>query len=188
MRVFWCGWKRPWDIPSTLLLTCTTQDKASSGQSSTLTFYRGWEADNHTESHTSFLQEIQKKHHNLNMTNLPWRCHRHTPQYTLWDPAGNRRVAYSHIKVLGQRNNSYTHTMMTALSSSCWGRRELIPTGYLQSLFFGHQVPALEHKWWYMINHAKPQVHTQLLTVLYYYSSWQQHMHTKSYVALVFWI
>lgn len=94
----------------------------------------------------AFFRRFRRNITTLNMTNLPRRCHRHTPQYTLWDPAGNRRVAYSHIKVLGQRNNSYTHTVMTALSSSCWGRRELIPTGYLQSLFFGHQVQALEHK------------------------------------------
>ena len=67
MHVFKNRWKRSylWDISSILLLTCTTQDKAlSSGQSSTLTFCRGWEADNQTERHISFLQEIQKTRHN----------------------------------------------------------------------------------------------------------------------------
>lgn len=86
----------------------------------------------------AFFRRFRRNITTLNMPNLPHAATGTHPQYMLCDPAVNRCVAYSHIKVLGQRNNSYTHTMMIALSSSCWGRRELIPIGYLQSLFFGH--------------------------------------------------
>lgn len=50
--------------------------------------------------------------------------------------------------------------------SSCWGRTELIPIGYLESIFTGHLDMSFWttflHKWYYVIDHTKLQRQLQI--------------------------
>lgn len=135
----------------------------------------------------AFFRRFKRNMSTLNMTNLPQRCHRHTPPvHSVWP--SNQQVCgvqphqspgteelfiqthYDDSPLIFMLRQNRTDSYRLFTKSTLWPLNTSFGTTFL-------------HKWWYMINHAKPQLHTQLLTGLYYYSSWQ-HMHTKFLLSL----
>lgn len=157
MRVFWYGWKRPWDIPSILLLTSTTQDKASSGQSSTLTSIEDGKLTIHTKSLLSFLQEIQKKHVNPEYDKSASACHRHTPPvHSVW-PSNQQVCGVQPHQSPGTEElfiqTHYDDSLICMLRQNRTDSYRLFTKSTLWPLNTSFGTTFL-HKWWYMINHA----------------------------------
>lgn len=65
-RVFWYGWKRPWDIPPSFSLPLLHRIRHHQGRAAPWLSIEDGEADNHTKSHISFLPGDSKE------TYQPW--------------------------------------------------------------------------------------------------------------------